>query len=121
MKNKMMSALFILAVVALGLTSCSRECDGCSEPVGGSLPTNYIIIKDSAFSPSSISAVRGSTFTFVNNTGSAKGIYSLDSIIIKQPAIATTSSYVFKKDTVGTITYHLAGKPSVMGSITLTP
>ena len=121
MKNKLISGLLALAVVAFTFSSCERECSGCSDAVGGLLPTNYIIIKDSAFSPSSITAVNGSSFTFVNNTGAIKGIYSLDSIIINKPTIQTTSSYFFKKDTVGTIYYHMAGKPSVVGSITLTP
>ena len=121
MKNKLISGLLALAAVAFTFSSCERECSGCPDAAGGLLPTNYIIIKDSSFSPSSITAVNGSSFTFVNNTGSIKGIYSLDSIIINKPSIQTTSSYFFKKDTVGTIYYHMAGKPTVIGSITLTP
>ena len=121
MKNKLILGLLAFAVAAFTFSSCEKECDGCPDAVGGQLLTHYIIIKDSAFSPSSITAVNGSSFTFVNNTGAVKGVYSMDSIIINKPSIPTTSSFFFKKDTVGTIYYHMAGKPSVVGSITLTP
>ena len=101
------------------LLSCSKN--GQPEPVGGELPTNYIIISDGAFSPDKLTVVNGSSVTFVNRSGTAKGIYSLDSIIINKQGIADNTSYFFKKDTVGTIIFRMAGKPSASGYITLTP
>jgi len=111
-------SLFILYVM-LGLMSCSKN--GQPEPVGGELPTKYIIISDGTFSPKEDTAVNGTSFTFINRSGSTKGIYSLDSIIINKQGIADNTSYFFKKDTVGTIIFRMAGKPSASGSITLTP
>ena len=102
-------------------TSCNKDGKGMPEPVGGELPTKYIIISDGAFSPNKDTAVNGTSFTFVNRSGSTKGIYSLDSIIINKQGIADNTSYFFKKDTVGTIIFRMAGKPSASGSITLTP
>ncbi len=102
-------------------TSCSKICKGCPEAAGGELPTSFITINANNFKPADITLVRGNTVTFVNNTGAVQGVYSLDSIIIKQPAIQNTSSFLFKKDTVGTVYFQLAGKPAVVGSITFTP
>ena len=73
-----MNHLFILLlIVSLFFTSCNKDGAGQSVPVGGNLPTNYIIISDGAFSPNSITVVNGSSITFVNRSGVAKGIYSL--------------------------------------------
>lgn len=103
------------------LISCGKDGAGQPVDVGGDLPTNYIIISDGAFSPSSVTVVNGSSITFVNRSGTAKGIYSFDSVIINKQGIADNTSYFFKKDTVGTIIFRMAGKPSATGSITLTP
>jgi hypothetical protein len=110
--------VFILFII-IGFISCSK--DGQPAPVGGDLPTNYIIISDSAFTPNNITAVNGSTFTFVNRSGVARGIYSLDSMVINKQNIAVNTSFIFKKDTTATIIYRMAGRPSVSGSITITP
>jgi hypothetical protein len=114
--------LAYLVFFVCSFTSCNKDNGkGIAEPQGGLLPTNYIIIKDGSFSPANISGVRGSSFTFVNQSGSDKGIYSFDSVVINKQGIANNTSFFFKKDTVGTIFYNMAGKPSVAGSITLTP
>jgi hypothetical protein len=113
--------LILIVVTNLLLMGCSKEGNGVGEPQGGLLPSNYIIIKDGAFSPANTIAVRGASFTFVNQSGSTKGIYSNDSIVINKASIDNNASYYFKKDTVGTVFYFMAGKPSVQGSITLTP
>ena len=112
-----LSCFFLSAMVL----SCSQSSKGISDAVGGNLPTHYIIIKDGSFEPVSTTAVRGSTFTFVNHSGSAKGIYSSDSTVINKQNIADNSSYIFSKDTLGTIIYRMAGRPSVTGSITISP
>ena len=101
--------------------SCNKDGAGQPEPIGGALPTNYIIVNDSTFSPSNVTVVNGSSITFVNRSGSSKGIYSSDSMVINKQNILINSSYFFKKDTVGTIIFKMAGKPSASGSITFTP
>ncbi len=111
--------LSVLLLLVIGFTACSKN--GQPEAVGGELPTRYIIISDGAFSPKQDTAVNGTSFTFINRSGSVKGIYSLDSMVINKQGIADNSSYFFKKDTVGTIIFRMAGKPSASGSITLTP
>ena len=108
-----------IILISFLFLSCSK--DGQPEPVGGELPTNYIIISDGAFSPTSLTIVNGSSVTFVNRSGSAKGIYSSDSVVINKQNILDNTSYFFKKDTVGTIIFRMAGKPSASGSITYTP
>lgn len=111
----------ITIAVLVTFLSCTREGKGIPDAVGGALPTNFIIVTDAGFSPSAAVAVNGSTFTFVNQSGSTIGLYSTDSIIINKQNIPANSSYVFVKDTVGVITYFKAGKPTLRGSIKLTP
>jgi hypothetical protein len=115
--------LFFFSTIII--SSCNKDNKGIPEAQGGLLPTNYITIKASSFSPASITAVKGSSFTFVNQSGAAQGIYSLDSVFLNKQGIADNTSYYFKKDTISTgnvvIYYFMAGKPSVQGSITLTP
>ena len=119
-----MKYLFIFLaflIVSLAFISCNKDGSDQPEPVGGALPTNYIIVNDSTFSPSSVTVVNGSSITFVNRSGTAKGIYSSDSMVINKQNILINTSYFFKKDTVGTIIFRMAGKPSASGSITFTP
>ena len=111
----------LILFISINFISCGKEGAGQPEPVGGDLPTNFIIINDGAFSPNTTTVVNGSSITFVNRSGSTKGIYSLDSVVINKQNIADNSSYFFKKDTVGTIVFKMAGKPSATGSITFTP
>ncbi|MEQ1555054.1 MAG: hypothetical protein ABL929_12790 [Ferruginibacter sp.] len=118
--RSILSFIFIYFGIIV-ITACNKNATGMPEPQGGLLPTNYIFIKDATFSPTNITAVNGSSFTFVNQSGSSKGLYSSDSVIINKQGIADNTSYFFKKDTVGTIYYRMAGKPTVVGSITLTP
>ena len=118
---KRMLFFTLLFTSILIFNSCSKDGKGQPEPVGGDLPTNYIIISDGAFSPDRLTVVNGSTVTFVNRSGSTRGIYSLDSVTINKQGITDNTSYIYKKDTVGTIIFRMAGKPSASGSITLTP
>ncbi len=121
MKHRLL--LFIFSTITF--FSCIKEGKGIPEAQGGLLPTNYITIKESSFSPANITAVKGSSFTFVNQSGTAQGIYSYDSVFINKQGIADNTSYYYKKDTMSTgpvtIYYFMAGKPTVTGSITLTP
>jgi hypothetical protein len=117
---KMIKNIMGFILVVGTFLACSKEGAGIPEAQGGLLPTNYIIIKDSSFSPKDTTVVTGSSFTFVNQSASTKGIYSVDSVVINKQGLLSNTSYFFKKDTVGTIYYFMAGKPTVRGSITLT-
>ena len=119
MKKIFYFSLFFTAVISF--ISCGKDGAAQPEAVGGNLPTNYIIISDGAFSPTSVTVVNGSSITFVNRSGTAKGIYSSDSMVINKQNILINTSYFFKKDTVATINFRMAGKPSASGSITFTP
>ena len=119
MKYFLLSILILF--IAMNFISCSKDGAGQPQPFGGDLPTNYIIISDGAFSPNSITVVNGSSITFVNRSGTAKGIYSSDSVVINKQNILDNTSYFFKKDTVGTLIYKMTGKPTASGSITFIP
>lgn len=119
MKQTLYAALVL--IISFTLISCNKDGAGQPEAVGGELPTNFIIINDSSFSPASVRVVNGSSITFVNRTSTAKGLYSSDSVVINKQNILANTSYFFKKDTVGTIFYRMAGKPAASGSITFTP
>lgn len=114
-------AVLLCLVSSVVLYSCAKNGKDLSEPAGGNLPTKYIIINSGSFDPVSVTAVRGNTFTFVNHSGAVVGVYSSDSTVINKQNIADNSSFVFSKDTTGMIIYRMAGKPSVTGSITITP
>lgn len=106
-----------------GLTLMFASCiqSGKPIPVGGQLPTNYIIVKDSSFSPNDLTVVSGSSITFVNNTPGAHTIASQDSHYLKPVKIESGSSYFFKKDTIGTVNYKCMTHPNVTGVIKFLP
>jgi hypothetical protein len=112
---------FLIIVIIILFTACGKDNKGIAEAQGGLLPTNYIYISDSAFNPKNTIVTNGNSITFVNQTAASQGIYSSDSIFINKQGLATNLTFYFKKDTVGTIYYKLAGKPSVNGTITYLP
>ncbi len=114
-----MKKITILSMVILFFSSCTKEGNGVPNVKNGLLPTNYIIVKDNSFSPKDTTMAVGNSFTFVNQSTSTIGIYSVDSVVINKQGMASNTSYFFKKDTVGTIYFFMAGKPTVRGSITL--
>ncbi len=120
MKNTCWRGLSILLLAGLAFQSCSRE-DELFDAQGGTLPTNYILIKDNGFTPDVITVATGSSITFVNDTNEEHSIVSDDSSAILSGTIAVNSSFYFKKDTVGIIRYHCGKHPSVRGAITLRP
>ncbi len=120
MKNIRWKGLVIVLLTGLILQSCTRE-DELFDAQGGTLPTNYIMIRDNRFTPDVITVATGSSFTFVNDTNEEHSIVSDDSSAILSGTIAVNSSFYFKKDTVGIIRYHCGKHPSVKGAITLRP
>lgn len=110
------TTIVLLTIVFFG---CAKHTN--YDARGGELPGNYIAVKDSSFSPATLSVVSGSSITFVNNTTSAKSIITTDSITIKTTTIEPNASFIFKKDTTGTFYYHLTNKPAAGGMFTLTP
>jgi hypothetical protein len=120
---KYITAVLFVCSLTFVLSSCGKEGAGMPDPVGGDLPTHYIIFDGSSFSPVADTAVRNSTFTFVNHSGASMGIYSSDSIAINKQGIASNTSFICRTDTLGvrTIIYRLAGTPSISGSLTITP
>lgn len=112
----LLSCFFIISAVC----SCSQN-DELFDAQGGTLPTNYILIKDGVFTPDAITVAAGSSFTFVNETNDEHSIVSDDSSAILSGIIRVNSSYYYKKDTVGVIRYHCGQHPSVSGAITFRP
>jgi hypothetical protein len=101
------------------LISCSKHTN--YDAKGGDLPTNYISILDSSFSPISLTVVSGSSITFVNNTAVPQSIISEDSVTIRSTIVAPNSSFIFKKDTSGVFFYHLTNKPAARAVFVITP
>lgn len=114
--NKVIHTILILSF----FVSCSKTYEG-APGVGGRLPSNFISIKDSAFTPAILTVATGSSITFVNNTVATKTIIGTDSTIIPRTLIEAGGSFLFIKNTSGFFDYHLADKPSVSGTINLTP
>ena len=120
MKHITLRGLFISLLIISTVYSCSQN-DELFDAQGGTLPTNYILIKDAAFTPDVITVATGSSFTFVNETNDEHSIVSDDSSAILSGIIRVNSSYYYKKDTVGVIRYHCGQHPSVRGAITFRP
>jgi plastocyanin len=118
MKHMVFPALAFL--LSLFIFSCERPHVG-SNTGGGLLPTNYIVIKDSSFSPASLTVVSGSSITFLNQSSMVHRLMTDDSTTIRDTAIAPNKYYFFKKDTFGTFNYHLVDKQSARGTIIITP
>ncbi|RYD93784.1 MAG: hypothetical protein EOP54_18615 [Sphingobacteriales bacterium] len=112
------AALFILT--AFLFSACEKPHVG-GNSAGGLLPTNYISIKDSSFSPASLTVVSGSSITFVNTTSVPQRIISSDSLLIRDTTIAANKSYFFKNDTISQVIYHFSNKPAVGGVVNFTP
>ena len=112
----LISCFFIISAVC----SCSQN-DELFDAQGGTLPTNYILIKDGVFTPDAITVAAGSSFTFVNETNEEHSIVSDDSSAILSGIIRANNSFYFKKDTVGVIRYHCGQHPAVKGAIILRP
>ena len=119
MKNAWLIYLFSGMLGTTGIISCGKN--ETSKPAGGDLPTNYIMVKDSTFTPSVLTVVSGSSITFVNNTGASHTVMSDDSATIKLVTIAPGSYYFYKKDTFGTFPYHCTLHPNARGAIIITP
>ena len=111
--------LFLSVLSCVIISSCIQS--GKPLPAGGELPTNYIVIKDSSFSPNDLTVVNGSSITFVNNTSGSHTISSQDSNYLRPVKIESGRSYFYNKDTTGNISYKCMTHPSVAGIIKFLP
>lgn len=118
-----MNYKYVLVLCIIGLMSITA-CDKpvvTSEAVGGNLPTTYILIKDSSFTPNNISLVAGNSITFLNKTLTEQTIVSLDSVTIPATKIAANGFFVFTKDTTGSFAYKNVAHPAAVGNFILVP
>ncbi|HMJ45743.1 MAG TPA: cupredoxin domain-containing protein [Ferruginibacter sp.] len=111
---------FIIIAVLFISTGCIKGHEGY-DAGGGTLPTNYIIINASSFTPASLTVSAGSTITFVNRDIGVHSIRTDDSTTIQSNNINPGTSYIFKKDTSGIFYYHCSQHPTVRGTFILTP
>lgn len=117
---------FLLGVFLLaGICSCSKD-DVDYGAQGGLLPTHYVNIMDSSFSPSVLTVAAGSSITFLNKTTISRTVVSADSSTILSPAILPSSSFYVKPDTLSGslpvyIYYHCKEHPTATGTIILLP
>ena len=114
--------LILILFVFVGLISgCAKETGDYADPAGGFLPTNYVVYKDSAFTPQHLSLVAGNNITFLNQSAAAIKLMSADSITIPLTIIEPNKFYFFNKDTVGTFYYFNPDRPASNGLIELKP
>jgi len=123
MKKIRLNYLLLTGLVLAGFCSCSKDEDFDAQ--GGQLPTHYINIMDSSFSPAVLTVAYGSSVTFLNKTTNGHTIVSEDSAAIVSPLIAPDLSYYVKPDTSSAsaqiiVNYHCKEHPLVTGTIILT-
>lgn len=105
----------LLLTSLIWLSSCDKQIG--YNGVGGTLPSNYIYITDSTITPNSLRLSIGSSVTFVNTSSQAHQLVSNDNVTIHTPTINPSTSYYYKKDTVGVFNYHCELHPTETGSI----
>ncbi len=115
---------FLLAIAAIGgFYACNK--DNKFNPQGGDLPTHYIEVQDSGFTPNMATEANGSSFTFLNHTTGIHTIMSDDTFTIKHTTLLPDSFLFFKPDTVIAsqlyIPYHCVEHPTARGVIILNP
>ena len=106
------SAALLFIVI---ISSCDKQI--AYNGVGGTLPSNYIYITDSAITPNALRLSIGSSVTFVNTSSLAHQLVSNDNVTIHTPVINPSTSYYYKKDTLGAFNYHCELHPTETGSI----
>ena len=125
MKKIRLKHLLLSGLLLTGLYSCSKDEEDFGAQ-GELLPTHYISILDSSFSPSLLTVAAGSSITFLNKTTVNHTMISDDSSTILSPAIAPNSFFYVKPDTLAGafavhINYHCKEHPAVKGEIILLP
>ena len=125
MKKIRLKHLLLTGMVLTALYSCSKDEEDFGAQ-GGLLPTHYIDIRDSSFSPSLLTVAAGSSITFLNKTTISHTMVSDDSSTILSPAIAPSTSFYVKPDTLNGslsvyINYHCKEHPTVKGTVILLP
>lgn len=88
---------------------------------GGALPTKYVIVKDSSFSPSVLTIPQGNTITFVNETDHPHAL-SIDTTTKLTDTIAPHTSFIYTNNSfTGQINYYCRIHPNATGSIIFLP
>lgn len=117
---KRLSILWAIVATMAIFVSCSKS-NSNFNAVGGALPTKYISILDSTYSPVLLTVSIGSSITFVNSSSIAHTIVSDDTVTIKTPTLLPGTSFYYKKDTLGTFNYHCKEHPNARGTIVFRP
>lgn len=112
--------VFPLITAAFFLLQCTKYSDGYN-PQGGDLPSSYIQILDSTFSPAIDTIALGGSIKFINQSSMAHTIVSDDNTTIPSTLVNPASSFLFKKDTTGIFHYHCVEHPAASGSIVILP
>ena len=125
MKKIRLKHLLLTGMVLTVLYSCSKDEEDFGAQ-GGLLPTHYIDIRDSSFSPSLLTVAAGSSITFLNKTTISHTMVSDDSSTILSPSIAPSTSFYVKPDTLNGslpvyINYHCKEHPTAKGTVILLP
>ena len=120
MKRQVPALVFFFIAYILLLTSCNKEKEITDLP-GGNLPAKYIDIRDSTFSPASLTTVAGTTIVFVNNTSASRKLVSHNSAFFDSVIVNSGKFFSLKKDIDGNLEFHCTERPATIGSITFTP
>lgn len=107
--------LTALALLSFVFYSCDKQIG--YNGAGGNLPSNYVYITDSAITPNSLRLSLGASVTFVNTSSQAHQIVSDDNVTIRTTIINPSTSYYYKKDTLGIFNYHCELHPTETGAI----
>ena len=106
----------LFLVVAIIITACDKSIPRNWQ--GGNLTYSYIYITEDSISPVYLNVATGSSIKFVNTSSLAHTMVAdIDSTALRTITMQPSTSFVYKKDTVGLIPYHCIEHPTERGSI----
>lgn len=114
------SAIYLAAMLMITAASCNKS-NSDFLPTGGQLPTRYMTLRDSAFTPSVLSIAVGNSITFLNQGSIPRSIVSDDNSTIVTGPIQPGGSFFYKKDTTGVFGIHCVETPALRATIIITP
>ncbi len=106
----------LFCIAAIVLSACDKSIPRNWQ--GGTLTYSYIYITDDSITPLYMNASIGTSIKFVNTSSLAHTMVSdVDSTALRTNTMQPSTSFVYKKDTIGLIPYHCIEHPTERGTI----
>ena len=112
----LISALFIVLVVAVFAAGCGSGTSGTTTTAAGGAGGGQVVMKSFAFDPASVTVKVGESVTWTNNDSATHTVVA-DNGEFTSSDIAPGAAFTQKFDTAGTYPYHCSIHPSMKGTV----